>query len=226
MDGFSKNRYSIFFITRLVDWATEHARKRGAPWWKAFFTGESPRLGEIPHDAYGMTTLSVREFIHWVYRKLNIDPENVAKMQTGGPDGDFGSNQILLGTERYTSIIDGSGFLVDPNGLDREELVRLARERAMISHFDTTKLSKTGYRVLVDEINITLPNGEFINDGTTFRNTFQLRETGLADVFVPCGGRPESINIPNVTQLTPFFLNDMFPKAERKYVVSISHQTR
>lgn len=35
----------------LVDWATEHARKRGAPWWKSFFTGKSPKLGGIPHDA-------------------------------------------------------------------------------------------------------------------------------------------------------------------------------
>lgn len=24
----------------LVDWATEHARVRGAPWWKSFFTGK------------------------------------------------------------------------------------------------------------------------------------------------------------------------------------------
>ena len=35
----------------LVDWATEHARVRGAPWWKSFFTGKSPRLGGIPHDS-------------------------------------------------------------------------------------------------------------------------------------------------------------------------------
>ncbi|KAI7424126.1 NAD-specific glutamate, partial [Hortaea werneckii] len=41
----------------LVNWATEHARSRGAPWWKSFFTGKSPKLGGIPHDAYGMTTL-------------------------------------------------------------------------------------------------------------------------------------------------------------------------
>ena len=27
----------------LVDWATEHARKRGAPWWKSFFTGKVNR---------------------------------------------------------------------------------------------------------------------------------------------------------------------------------------
>ncbi|CRK26264.1 hypothetical protein BN1723_018263, partial [Verticillium longisporum] len=111
----------------LVDWATEHARKRGAPWWKSFFTGKSPKLGGIPHDEYGMTTLSVREYVKGIYRKTGLDPSTVRKMQTGGPDGDLGSNEILLSNEKYTSIVDGSGVIVDPNGLDREELLRLAK---------------------------------------------------------------------------------------------------
>lgn len=185
----------------LVDWATEHARKRGAPWWKSFFTGKSPKLGGIPHDAYGMTTLSVREFVTGIYRKLDLDPSKVRKMQTGGPDGDLGSNEILLSNEKYTSIVDGSGVLVDPQGINHEELIRLARKRAMISQFDITKLSKEGYRVLVDENNVKLPSGELINNGTTFRNTFHLRETGLTDSFVPCGGRPESIDLASVGKL-------------------------
>lgn len=185
----------------LVNWATEHARKRGAPWWKSFFTGKSPKLGGIPHDAYGMTTLSVREFVKGIYRKLELDPSKVRKMQTGGPDGDLGSNEILLSNEAYTAIVDGSGVLVDPVGLDRNELIRLAKARAMISQFDITKLSKLGYRVLVDENNVKLPTGELINNGTTFRNTFHLRDTGLTDSFVPCGGRPESIDLSSVGRL-------------------------
>jgi glutamate dehydrogenase len=88
----------------LVDWATEHARARGAPWWKSFFTGKSPSLGGIPHDTYGMTSLSVREYVFGIYRKLNIDPSSVRKLQTGGPDGDLGSNEILLSNEKYVSI--------------------------------------------------------------------------------------------------------------------------
>lgn len=185
----------------LVDWATEHARKRGAPWWKSFFTGKSPKLGGIPHDTYGMTTLSVREYVQGIYRKLNLDPSKVRKMQTGGPDGDLGSNEILLSNEKYTSIIDGAGVLVDPNGIDREELIRLAKKRVMISEFDTSKLSKDGYRVLVDETNVKLPNGELVNNGMTFRNTFHLRNTGLTDSFVPCGGRPESVDLVSVSKL-------------------------
>ncbi|CAL3965718.1 unnamed protein product [Diplocarpon coronariae] len=185
----------------LVDWATEHARKRGAPWWKSFFTGKSPKLGGIPHDAYGMTTLSVREFVKGIYRKLELDPSKVRKMQTGGPDGDLGSNEILLSDEKYTSIVDGSGVLVDPNGINHDELIRLAKARVMISQFDVTKLSQAGYRVLVDENNVKLPNGEIIDNGTLFRNTFHLRETGLTDSFVPCGGRPESVDLASVSQL-------------------------
>jgi len=185
----------------LVDWATEHARARGAPWWKSFFTGKSPKLGGIPHDRYGMTTLSVREYVLGIYRKLALDETKIRKMQTGGPDGDLGSNEILLGNEKYTAIVDGSGVLVDPNGLDRDELLKLARSRSMIVNYDISKLSSTGYRVLVEESNVKLPSGEIVNNGTSFRNTFHLRDAAHYDLFVPCGGRPESIDLSTATKL-------------------------
>ena len=185
----------------LVDWATEHARIRGAPWWKSFFTGKSPKLGGIPHDRYGMTTLSVREYVLGIYRKLNLDPSKVRKLQTGGPDGDLGSNEILLSNEKYMAIVDGSGVLVDPQGLNHEELLRLAKSRLMINHFDITKLSPEGYRVLVDDNNVKLPSGELVYNGTSFRNTFHLRGGQQYDTFVPCGGRPESIDLTTANKL-------------------------
>lgn len=184
----------------LVNWATEHARLRGAPWWKSFFTGKSPKLGGIPHDTYGMTTLSVREYVKGIYRKLELDPSTVRKLQTGGPDGDLGSNEILLGNEKYSAIVDGAGVLVDPHGLDHEELKRLAKARQMISSFDVGKLSPQGYRVLIEDSNVTLPSGEVIANGMIFRNTFHLR-AGDFDMFVPCGGRPESIDLTSVHKL-------------------------
>ncbi|KAL1306631.1 hypothetical protein AAFC00_005309 [Neodothiora populina] len=185
----------------LVDWATEHARARGAPWWKSFFTGKGQHLGGIPHDKYGMTTLSVREYVLGIYRKLNLEEKSVRKLQTGGPDGDLGSNEILLGDEKYTAMVDGSGVLVDPNGLDRSELLRLAKERLMISHYDASKLSAEGYRVLVEDTQFKLPSGEVVNNGTSFRNTFHLRQGVEYDLFVPCGGRPESIDLNTVNKL-------------------------
>jgi len=105
----------------------------------------------------------------------------------------------LSGREKYTCIIDGSGVLVDPNGLDREELVRLAKAREMISHFDTTKLSKEGFRVLIDEMDVKLPSGEVVSNGMAFRNMYHLRAQAMS--FVPCGGRPEAIDISNVSSL-------------------------
>ena len=185
----------------LVDWATEHARTRGAPWWKSFFTGKSPKLGGIPHDHYGMTTLSVREYVVGIYRKLNLDERQVRKLQTGGPDGDLGSNEVILGGEKYCAIVDGSGVLVDPNGLDRPELLRLATGRKMVVHYNITKLSPEGYRVLVEDTNIKLPSGELVHNGTTFRNTFHLRDMEKYDIFVPCGGRPESIDFSSASRL-------------------------
>ncbi|CAG7920769.1 unnamed protein product [Penicillium olsonii] len=185
----------------LVNWATEHARSRGAPWWKSFFTGKSPKLGGIPHDAYGMTTLSVRQYVLGIQRKLKIDPATQLKLQTGGPDGDLGSNEILLANEKYGAIVDGAGVIYDPNGLNHDELLRLAKKRAMISEFDMSKLSPDGYRVLVDEKNIKLPSGEVVHNGMIFRNTYHLRSQEKFDVFVPCGGRPESIDLSTVGKL-------------------------
>lgn len=92
-------------------------------------------------------------------------------------------------------------MLADPNGLDHTELLRLAKKRVMISDYDISKLSPQGYRVLVDETNIKLPTGEVVNNGMIFRNTFHLRGAQSYDVFVPCGGRPEAIDLSNVGKL-------------------------
>ena len=90
---------------------------------------------------------------------------------------------------------------MDPQGLNREELVRLAKKRATISEFDVSKLSPNGYRVLVDESNVHLPSGELVHNGMVFRNMFHLRKELTYDTFVPCGGRPESIDLSNVGKL-------------------------
>jgi glutamate dehydrogenase len=105
----------------------------------------------------------------------------------------------LQGREKYTCIIDGSGVIVDPQGLNRAELVRLAHAREMISNFDVKKLSKEGFRVLVDETDVKLPSGEVVANGMNFRNSYHLR--AQATCFVPCGGRPEAVDISNVNQL-------------------------
>ena len=85
---------------------------RGAPWWKSFFTGKSPKLGGIPHDAYGMTTLSVRQYVLGIYRKLNIDPATCQEAADRWPRRRSRiQRDPALGNEKYTAIVDGSGVI-------------------------------------------------------------------------------------------------------------------
>ncbi|KAF9005537.1 NADH-dependent glutamate dehydrogenase [Cyathus striatus] len=198
----------------MMDWAALHARERGAEtWWKSFTTGKSAeKLGGIPHDTYGMTSLSIRQYVLGIYKQLGLREKDITKVQTGGPDGDLGSNEILLSSDKTVAIIDGSGVLADPHGLDRTELIRLAKLRVPVCNFDTSKLSKDGYLVKVEEHDVRLPSGELVLDGTDFRNGAHLRFK--ADIFVPCGGRPEAVNISNVSALI-----DADGKPHFKYIV-------
>jgi glutamate dehydrogenase len=50
-----------------------------------------------------MTSLSVRQYIIGIYRELGLDEKNITKVQTGGPDGDLGSNEILLSKDKTTT---------------------------------------------------------------------------------------------------------------------------
>lgn len=184
-----------------MDWASAHARRRNASFWKAFTTGKSQSLGGIPHDLFGMTTRSVHQYVLGIYRKLGLREEECTKLQTGGPDGDLGSNEIKISKDKTTAIVDGSGVLYDEEGIDREELTRLANARLMISNFNPEKLSSKGFKVLVDENNVKLPNGMVVENGLQFRNSFHVNELSSAMIFVPCGGRPESVDLGNVTKL-------------------------
>ncbi|KAI0298145.1 NADH-dependent glutamate dehydrogenase [Multifurca ochricompacta] len=198
----------------MMDWAALHARSRGADtWWKSFTTGKTAAtLGGIPHDAYGMTSISIRQYVLGIYKQLGLREKDITKVQTGGPDGDLGSNEILLSSDKTTAVIDGSGVLADPAGINREELVRLAKLRIPVENFDKSKLSKDGYLVRLDDRDVKLPSGEVVLDGTDFRNGAHLRFK--ADLFVPCGGRPEAVNISNVAALV-----DSEGKPHFKYIV-------
>ncbi|MBK8481730.1 MAG: NAD-glutamate dehydrogenase [Proteobacteria bacterium] len=185
----------------LMNWASEHARARGYAYWRAFTTGKSPQLGGIPHDVHGMTTRSVHQYVLATLEKLGLDERTVTKLQTGGPDGDLGSNEIKCANDRTIAVVDGSGVLYDPDGLDRSELRRLAALREPIRSFERARLGPRGFLVGVEERDLTLPDGTQVESGFAFRDTFHLNPLAQADLFVPCGGRPDSVHINNVGQL-------------------------
>eukprot|EP01096_Ripella_sp_DP13-Kostka_P008034 TRINITY_DN2983_c0_g1_i1.p1 TRINITY_DN2983_c0_g1~~TRINITY_DN2983_c0_g1_i1.p1 ORF type:complete len:1014 (+),score=541.19 TRINITY_DN2983_c0_g1_i1:179-3220(+) len=200
-----------------MDWASQHALHRQYPYWKSFTTGKSRSIGGIPHDYYGMTTRSIHQFVLGILRKLDLQESDIIKFQTGGPDGDLGSNEIKISNDRTIAVVDGSGVLYDPNGLDRAELVRLASNRLMSNNFDVAKLSAQGFFVGINDNDITLPNGQKIERGINFRNEFHLDQTLLnsVDLFVPCGGRPAAVNINNIQLLW----NEATKSPRFKYVV-------
>ncbi|MBN2091853.1 NAD-glutamate dehydrogenase [candidate division KSB1 bacterium] len=197
------NRDEILFLgpdegtAEMMSWASKRANERGYKFWKSFSTGKSLEEGGIPHDLYGMTTNSVHEYVLGILEKLGLKEENVTKVQTGGPDGDLGSNEILISKDKTICVIDGSGVLYDPEGLDRTELTRLAQKRVMIEKFDQARLSRNGFLVHINDKDKTLPDGTQVVSGLEFRNNFHLNPMIKADIFIPCGGRPNSINIQN-----------------------------
>lgn len=181
----------------VMSWASKRAKNRGYKFWKSYSTGKPLCEGGIPHDVYGMTTNSVHENVLGILKKLALKEEEITKVQTGGPDGDLGSNEILISKDSTLCIIDGSGVLFDPAGLNRKELTRLAKKRVMVEHFDKSKLSKNGFFIHINDSDVKLPDGTHVENGVEFRNSFHLNPMLKADLFVPCGGRPNSINIQN-----------------------------
>ncbi len=181
----------------LMGWAALRARAKKFPYWQAFSTGKPVNMGGIPHDDYGMTTNSVHQYVLKILEKEGIKEKDITKVMTGGPDGDLGSNEILISKDKIMAIIDGSGVLYDPEGINRPELKRLAKARRAVKHFNPSLLSNRGYLVTIEDKNVELPDGEKVANGLEFRNKFHLHPHFKADLFLPCGGRPASININN-----------------------------
>merc|ERR550532_3019079 len=181
-----------------MDLGAQLGKERGYQYWKALTTGKSTLFGGVPHDTYGMTTASVHTYVLQLLDKLGIEEESITKFQTGGPDGDLGSNEILVSKDKTIAIVDGSGVLYDPAGLNREELIRLAQRRVMVKEFNRSFLGNGGFLVAVDETNVKLPDGAEYKHGAQLRDTFHLSKYATADLFVPCGGRPNSVTTENV----------------------------
>lgn len=197
-----------------MDLGAKRGERRGYPFWKALTTGKSTALGGIPHDTYGMTTNSVHQYAIGLLDQLGVKEEDCTKIQTGGPDGDLGSNEILISKDKTIGIVDGSGVIYDPNGLDRTELERLAVNRMPVCNFHRGKLSPEGFMVLINDLDVILPDGERIVSGVGLRDTFHLSKYASADLFVPCGGRPNAVHAGNVKQM---FRKD--GSAKFKYIV-------
>ena len=177
----------------LIDWIVARAERRGQASPNAFMSSKSG--AGINHKAYGVTSEGVIVFLEEALCAIGIDPRTqpfTVKI-TGGPDGDVGGNCLSIlyrefgDNVRVVGIADGSGSAEDPNGFQRDEILRLVKASLPISAIQPRTLSPAGRVVPVTGA-----------DGPRLRNTLHNRV--VADAFVTAGGRPSTINENNWRQ--------------------------
>ena len=176
----------------------------------------SKRVG-INHKEYGVTSTGVVKFAEIAMREMGVDirTDPFSVKFTGGPNGDVAGNAMRILLERCPKaeirlILDGTGALFDPAGIDRGELSRIVLNgdvdafrpetlhpggyllyrnerrteglRELYKRIDRNEAGVVPSWVTVDEF-----NKEF--DGLLF--------TVTADLFLPAGGRPETVDATN-----------------------------
>jgi glutamate dehydrogenase len=67
---------------------------------------------------------------------------------------------LFFHRDKIIALVDGAGVLFDGNGLDRNELHRLAKLRKPCHLFDRSKLSPKGFLMLLEDKNVKLFTGE------------------------------------------------------------------
>ncbi len=204
----------------MLEWIAEYAKRTGyKP--KGAFISSKPRVG-INHKEYGITSFGVNVYMHETLKYLGIDPEKetfTIKM-SGGPDGDVAGNQILNlynhypKTAKLLALTDVSGTIFDPEGLDLEYLAGMFHKVQSIHDYPPEKLSDGGFlldlkqkRQETDYARQTLcyrkRDGKVVEDwlsGNEMNHLFRhnVHQT-VADIFIPGGGRPRTLNASNYT---------------------------
>lgn len=172
-----------------IEWIVARAAKRKYRWPNAFMSSK-PKTG-INHKEYGVTSLGVIVFCEEMLKALGgIDPRKdpfTVKI-TGGPRGDVAGNAMKILMREYgenakiVAISDGHGAAYDPDGLSHTELTRLIEGDLDVCAFDASVLTGQGAFALCTD-------GP---EGIAARDT--LHNTAKADLFIPAGGRPDTIN--------------------------------
>ncbi|GAB4281196.1 MAG: NAD-glutamate dehydrogenase [Deferrisomatales bacterium] len=189
----------------------------------------SKRVG-INHKEYGVTSQGLIKFTEIAMEELGLDMgrDPFTVKITGGTNGDVAGNALRLLLERapqvnLVSIVAGAGALYDPQGADREELGRLVLQKDVVD-FDPERLHPGGFllfrrqrkqdglRELYRKLLRTEGGVEetWVTADELNRESDRLIFSVPADVFLPCGGRPETIDEGNWGRL---FLEDGSPTA-------------
>ncbi len=179
----------------------------------------SKRAG-INHKAYGVTSRGVIKATEIAMREIGIDMGRDAftvKM-TGGPNGDVAGNSLRLLLERcpavrIVSIVDGTAGIHDPEGIDPTALKPLLLH-CDLEAFPPAALNPGGQMVfrhrtrqeglrtlfLQQHRQAAGLKERWISADDVQREIQALTFAVPTDLFLPCGGRPESLNADNIAQ--------------------------
>ena len=180
----------------------------------------SKKVG-INHKDYGVTSRGVIKFSEIALDHLGIDmrKDPFTVKITGGTNGDVAGNAMRLLIDRcprakILSVAAGAGGLYDPEGVDHEELSKLVLERD-ITDFKADALHpggfiifrrqrrKDGLRELHRKLARTSSGVEerWITSDEFHKEFDKLIFEAPADLFLPCGGRPETVDENNWRKL-------------------------
>ena len=146
---------------------------------------------------------------------IDIHQEPFSVKFTGGPNGDVAGNAMRLLLERCPKVaiklvIDGTGAVFDPSGADHEALSSVILQ-SDIDAFDPAALHvggaiiyrnqtrRDGMRELFRKV-IRTKSGleeQWISNDDFYREYNSLIFTVSADLFIPAGGRPETVDKSN-----------------------------
>jgi len=204
----------------MIEWIANYSKKHKYKPGSSFISGK-PKVG-INHKHYGVTSLGVNVYVDAVLRYLGIDPTitSFTVKMSGGPDGDVAGNEICNlyrfypKTAKLIALTDISGTIYDPEGLDLKEMVTLFEKGHSIRFYPPQKLHEGGY--LIDKMTkkqesslIQLTScmrkqaGKLLQEWLSGNDaSFLLRHNvhhTPADIFIPGGGRPRTLNEFNFT---------------------------
>ena len=173
----------------------------------------SKRVG-INHKEYGVTSTGVVKFAEIAMRESGIDirKDAFSVKFTGGPNGDVAGNAMRILLERCPRVeirlvLDGTGVVCDLKGLDHGELSRILLsgdveafrpEKLHAGAFILYRNQKRteGLRELYKRVDRT--EGGVVPSWVTVDEFYKefdgLLFTVPADLFIPAGGRPETVD--------------------------------
>ena len=210
----------------MIEWISNYAAKVGYTLGAGLISGK-PDQG-INHKEFGVTSFGVHQFLLRTLKELDIDPYNdeFSVKISGGPYGDVAGNEMKLLLQKdgdsyiyknakIVAITDGPAAVYDPAGLDREELASLVLAKNL-DNFSPEKLQSDGAYMVFSK-SIATPEGErhrivYRKGGKIaekmisrdeYMNYFQNNIYNYADVFLPCGGRPSTIDGSNWEHYLP-----------------------